>query len=824
MSSPLRSVRLSSLTLGPSFVAWLTALLLPTTVVGELLPLRAGPLSMVFDTESAFLRYVRVGPHEVLRGVNAPVRNQFWGTVPPQVSNLRHTQSEHSFELSFDVTCHEHEIKFTWHGTITGDSSGSVEMTFDGEAGSTFLRNRIGFCILHGPTAAGKRWIIEHIDGHETRGSFPTAIAPHQPAKQIRALAHEFSAGLWAHVRCEGETFEMEDQRNWTDASFKTYCTPLELPYPVEVPRGTKISQRIRIHLSGDLGALEAQPADPASTVRLTLTKSAPAAHTLPGIGLQLPATVTPLSKLDVARLQALRLDHLRLDLDLAAQDFQERLRQAAELAALLDCKLYVALHPGLKPAQEFSRLVAAVETIGPPVAAWIVITADEATVVQAAKQLRTELPEARIGVGHDTNFTELNRNRPQDPHIEVVSYGFNPQVHATYPKSMFETLEIQPETVRTARQFVGKRSLLISPVTLRVQSVGRATLPGQLPSNVDSRQTSQMAAAWTLGSLCHLAETEIEAVTYFQTVGWQGVMTASQQPRPHPEFPANPGEVFALYHVLRDVGEFSHGIVQPTSTSNTLAAAGITIAKAGRQRTLVANLQDHPQDLLIEGLGNEVSVFHMNRGNVARARQRAEQFASRAGTGVATNQGELAVQLPAYGIVRIDQAAGTQPYGGQPHQIPGTVEAEHYDEGEPGLAFQDIDKVNHGADYRGPTHVDIEKRPDASNGHGLGWTHKGEWVVYTVAIQEPGAYDIEIPVASNKQGGTFHLEVSGQDVSGPIAVPDTGGWQKLKLIRVENVRLPQGVHVMRMVMDTEGPSGSIGDIDLLRFKRAGGR
>ncbi len=56
-----------------------------------------------------------------------------------------------------------------------------------------------------------------------------------------------------ARVEFEGEVFEMEDQRNWTDASFKTYCTPLEIPYPVEVTKGTKISQKITISVAGDL-------------------------------------------------------------------------------------------------------------------------------------------------------------------------------------------------------------------------------------------------------------------------------------------------------------------------------------------------------------------------------------------------------------------------------------------------------------------------------------------------------------------------------------------------------------------------------------------
>lgn len=120
--------------------------------------------------------------------------------------------------------------------------------------------------------------------------------------------------------------------------------------------------------------------------------------------------------------------------------------------------------------------------------------------------------------------------------------------------------------------------------------------------------------------------------------------------------------------------------------------------------------------------------------------------------------------------------------------------------------------------DYRGITQVDIEQRPDASGGYGIGWTRAGEWLVYTVVVQETGTYTVEFPVASNRKGGTFHLEFDGTDVTGPVDVPDTGSWQQLQTIKKESVRLRAGVHRMRLVMDTEGPSGSIGDIDFARF------
>jgi len=161
-----------------------------------------------------------------------------------------------------------------------------------------------------------------------------------------------------------------------------------------------------------------------------------------------------------------------------------------------------------------------------------------------------------------------------------------------------------------------------------------------------------------------------------------------------------------------------------------------------------------------------------------------------------------------------------TLPFGGTPRLIPGLVEAEDFDEGEAGIAYHDINAVNEGADYRGPTQVDIERRPDASNGHGIGWTRAGEWLVYTVEANAPGPYTVEIPVASAKAGGRFHIEFDGIDATGPITVPDTGGWGKLQTIRVDGVRVPAGRSAMKVVMDANGESMSVGDIDCFIFRR----
>ena len=173
-----------------------------------------------------------------------------------------------------------------------------------------------------------------------------------------------------------------------------------------------------------------------------------------------------------------------------------------------------------------------------------------------------------------------------------------------------------------------------------------------------------------------------------------------------------------------------------------------------------------------------------------------------------------LVVVVPAQSA----EQSGSRPFKGRVHAIPGLIEAEHFDVGKAGVAYADADEKNRGADYREPTQVDIEKRSDASNGHGIGWTRAGEWVIYSVEVKTAGTYRIEIPVASKKPGGEFHIEMDGRDVTGPIAVPDTGSWQKLETVVHRNVQLKPGRFLMKVSMDRNGASGSIADIDCFRF------
>lgn len=165
-----------------------------------LIPLRAGTLQMVFDDANAFLRYVRSGSDELIRGIFAAVRDRNWDTPAATLSSLKCEQSATSFEISFDASVQSDDIDFLWHGTVIGTSDGSVSFQFNGVARSSFLRNRIGLCVLHPYQCAGLPCQVLHTDGTLTDGHFPKQISPHQPFKNIQSIRHTLPSGLIAEV------------------------------------------------------------------------------------------------------------------------------------------------------------------------------------------------------------------------------------------------------------------------------------------------------------------------------------------------------------------------------------------------------------------------------------------------------------------------------------------------------------------------------------------------------------------------------------------------------------------------------------------------
>src|SRR5258708_39726396 len=88
--------------------------------------------------------------------------------------------------------------------------------------------------------------------------------------------------------------------------------------------------------------------------------------------------------------------------------------------------------------------------------------------------------------------------------------------------------------------------------------------------------------------------------------------------------------------------------------------------------------------------------------------------------------------------------ASSSTPYSGSPAVVPGTIQAENFDNGGEGVAYHDSGSNNVGGAYR-QTGVDIEA--SSAGGYDVGWIAAGEWLNYTVSVATAGTYTVQVRV-----------------------------------------------------------------------------
>ena len=531
---------------------------------------RCGGLSFLFDPAIGFVRHVKWNGIEVLNGIYAVVRDENWGTVPTRISNVIVESEADAFKVSFEAVCKQGPIEYWWNGSIVG-APRALTFELDGEAKSTFKKNRLGFCVLH-PMAecSGKPVKIDHVDGKVERGEFPRLVSPQQPFKDIKTITHEIYPGLNAEVRFAGDSFEMEDHRNWTDNNFKTYCTPLGNPFPVEVKQGEKLVQSVALRLAGTPKPLPAAWSKP---TKIHVGRGDGIGFSkLPSIGFGLSAA----EGLNAARLQALNPAHIRADL------FVDKLDSTLDRAAAclrplpgvgLEAALFLTAKDEPSGAAELAAFARGIAARRLPVMRYMVFHRDEVSTSRrwidlARKHLAKGPP---IGAGTNQFFAELNRNRPDPAAVDFVTYSVNPQVHAFDDMSILENAFGQGSTVQTARGFAGGKPVVVSPVTLKPRGTA-----------ADPRQNSLIAAAWTVASLKSLSGAS--SVTYFETHGASGLMDRDT--------------LFPVYHVFASLTGYSQ-----IEVGYYDGAPDVATLLVGNGRLILANLTNEVRLVDFRGL-----------------------------------------------------------------------------------------------------------------------------------------------------------------------------------------------------------------------------
>lgn len=573
---------------------------------------KAGKLTVFFDNGS--LRYIKFGGLEVLNRIYFAVRDANWETVKNVVENVETQIDDGSFQLKFDCLCQENDIDFRWKCEVRGQQD---QLIFDikGKAHSDFKKNRVGFCVLHPLNCKDRKITITHTGGSQSDSRFPNYISPHQPFMDIEAM-HWNIGPLECQIDFEGDIFETEDQRNWSDASFKTYCTPLELPFPVSMQKDDEVHQTIKLGITETPGREVVSEAE-----QYALEITGPTS-TIPSVGLE--ANEELLDTWSVEQLKSLNLSHLRIEArthEKGWQDgFEKRLQQAKQLGLPIELVIFLKeeYHRTLATLKELLDKETVIKSILP------IDTNNKSTseefiqsVIGEIKALFAGIP---IGGGTDCFFTEFNRFRPPFQLIDFVSFSTNPQAHAFDDLSLIETLQTLPDMLESAGYLAKELPVHVSPVTLKQRFNPNATTVMEesngMPSRLDHRHNTSFNALWTMGCLKHFAQSGAGTVTFFQTAGEEGTLMPDR-PSAFMQYAAAAHEIFPVFELFKTLGEFKGGRVIHTTSSQPMAFEGMLLEKDVRKSILLANFTENELSVTLNKEVYTIKPKKMTRFNL---------------------------------------------------------------------------------------------------------------------------------------------------------------------------------------------------------------
>jgi hypothetical protein len=602
--------------------------------------LKAGPLTV--DFVAGNLRAIRYEGHEVLRAIAYVVRNSDWGTYNPEISDCLIRKDGHSFTVTYRARCASADPSqmLDYQARITGNAQGNLAFEVLAEPLTPFRTARCGFAVLH-PIAgvAGQPAIVEHVDGSREQAVFPELISPAQPFKNIRAIHHPVTPLIKARCCMNGDVFEMEDQRNWSDASYKTYVRPLSLPWPYVMEQGVVNRQSVELSIERSQGST-AEPAGrrggrEKGPVGINI---AGPEGTFPGIGVSIHPDQIQEALAHPSLLNNLRPQLLLFHFDPAAGHGESDLRGFADIAkgvpaidktqSVLELVLPAkgSVHDELAGVAEMvaaARLRLTGILVSPavdrqstlPGSAWPACP----PLSEIYHAMRNAFPGVAVGGGTLSYFTELNRKRPPVELLDFVSHCTCPIVHAADDLSVMESLEALPHIARSARAIIGnEKAYWIGPSTIGMRHNPYGARVMENPANgrvtmtdCDPRQASLFAAAWMIGFVAGTAEADLHTLTVGSLTGRLGLARASvaEEVQLHPVFYAARG--------LAELGGNTRYRCHSSQPGSVAAIAGVD--REGKSVAWLANLTGQMQEAVLEGDQSMNSVLLLDEQSLGK-------------------------------------------------------------------------------------------------------------------------------------------------------------------------------------------------------------
>ena len=559
----------------------------------------AGPLTLEYSEGS--LWNISNGSEEAIRRIYLVFQDINWTSRPFIIKDEIWQIADRSFSAKIKAQGSHDAKDLSVELEITGSETGEITYGFSASTAVSFQRNRLGLCLLH-PVAglAGRECELAKADGAVEISRFPDAISPNQPFLNLSGITHKLQSGQIVSVNFSGEIFETEDHRNWSDASYKTYCTPISLPFPAQVTPGETLSQKITISISGEHATSISKNESAVITVGAKEIE-------LPEIGLGLSEDPAHLVVTEYGGFEDLAIKHLRLALNGNSQN-----RSVVERALLVTQQLKIDLDLAIKAEspQQLKTILQSIIEFKDQIRSFYIFSASDKTTPIGFIQVAEESlgGKSKIIGGTDLYFTELNRNQGAVDFVEQVNFSINPQVHSFDDRTLIQNTASQKAIATNAHRIAKGKKVSIGPITLRPRYNPNATQPNKdlsntaLPSSVDARQRTWLAEGWTAMSIRSIAESEsISTLTYFETLGWRGIRGLSTGCEDALNFASKAGEEFPIWRLFKHLKGFTHA--RPTASSLPELVDCLIITSDEKTEAILVNFSTIEQEVKFSGI-----------------------------------------------------------------------------------------------------------------------------------------------------------------------------------------------------------------------------
>lgn len=551
---------------------------------------------------------------EILRAVELVVRDDEWGTLKLHPCDESESKTEDGWHYQYHAMarsqrCGTLDCRMDLH--VTGNS---IRLSAQLTGNPSFTTCRAGLVVLYPlKNVAGKAACVLHNSGITQDSIFPSDISPDQPFFDIAAIRHQPTPTLDVNCRFSGDVFEMEDQRNWTDASFKVYNRPLAWPNPYLIDQGTGAKQTVELTIRDKPDTAPTLGNTTTNNTRIRVTGYHVTRLPQLGSGLDIQQTDSSTDCVDLLRLLTPR--HIQLLIDLRTENYQRRLQISLE--ALRKAEISVPLWAGVitpdapdqyaplaSLAHELSAqsvtptgilaLPAAYLKSYQPDADWPTGASPD----NAIEAARVAFPDIPIGGGMLTYFTEVNRCRPDPDTIDFISHATTAIVHAADDSSVMESLQGLSHVFCSCQKLAPHKAyrLGMSAIGMWANPYGDKPLANparqRLPmAATDPRQHGLFGAAWNLGYYAAACSAGVNEITLASATG--------------PFSVGQPSLLHPVFHVLRGMAKGSGKpmLAFTTNTGDKVAVVGWRDDSLATCEVWLANLTPATIHVELEGL-----------------------------------------------------------------------------------------------------------------------------------------------------------------------------------------------------------------------------